>query len=195
MAKTDIGSLSSWSVLHPKYSALSVNPYFLLVLTRGNNFSMKLTFGFYKILNVFMAKPRLWSSLSDFSVPKGAFNNCSLNFRSHLTGYLFISIVERGVGFLSASFSGACCGRILFPLPLQNQRILIAERELGCDSTVSEARSMYSQVLSQLGEQTQRQPVTQVSTRRKGRMRLWGSPNGEQFILFSGLRKMSRLLS
>lgn len=116
---------------------------------------MKLTSGFYKILNVFMAKPQLWSSLSDVSGPKGAFNNCPLNFRSHLTGYLFISIVEReeldASQHPSHGQSGACC-RILFPLPLQNQRDLIAERELGCDSTISEAQSMYSQVLSQLGE-------------------------------------------
>ena len=72
--------------------------------------SIHILCGFYKMLNVLMAKPWLWSPLSGFSVPNGAFNSCPVNFRSHWMGLLFISIVERGVGCLSASFSWSIRG-------------------------------------------------------------------------------------
>lgn len=133
-----------------------------------------------------------------FLFPKVAFNSCPLNFRSHWMGLLFISIVERGVGCLSASFLWSTRGL------LQKNTFL----SYSAESKESDGLKGWGQhcewsivlVLSQLFSvnwvrQTQGQAATGVSTRRKGRMKLWGSPNGEQIILLNLLRKVLRLLS
>lgn len=110
IAKTDTGSLSTWSVSLSQIQCSFSQSIFSSLTDEREYFFYELICGFYKMLNVLMAKPWLWSPLSGFSVPNGAFNSCPVNFRSHWMGLLFISIVERGVGCLSASFSWSIRG-------------------------------------------------------------------------------------
>lgn len=110
MAKTDTGSLSTWSVSLSQIQCSFSQSIFSSLTDKREYFFYEMIFGFCKMLNVFMAKPWLWSPLSGFSVPKGAFNSCPLNFRSHWMGLSFISTVERGVGCLLASFSWSIRG-------------------------------------------------------------------------------------
>lgn len=180
MAKTDTGSLSTWSISLSQIQCSFSQSIFSSLTDKREYFFYELIFSFCKMLNVFMAKPWLWSPLSGFSVPKVAFNSCPLNFRSHWMGLSFIAIVERGVGCLLASFSWSIRG-----LSQKNTFLSYSVESKELDGLKGWGQhSEWSIVLVHRfsvnwRRQTQDQAVTGVSTRRKGRMKLWGSLNVE----------------
>lgn len=172
MAKTDTGSLSTWSISLSQIQCSFSQSIFSSLTDKREYFFYELIFGLCKMLNVFMAKPWLWSPLSGFSVPKGAFNSCPLNFRSHWMGLLFIAIVE---SWMPLSILLMVYQRLVaeeyFSLLLCRIKGIGWPKGLGTAQWVKHSPCTHRFSVS-WRRQTQDQAVTGVSTRRKGRMKL-----------------------